>query len=805
MAINYADVLDQLRAYGLQVTSLQTTGKFIRCKVDGDKEKRGWYVLHEIRLQRGDIAIVGSYGIWQGTEQNAQKIELSKESTISEAERAAIKQRLTEDRKRAEADQKRRAQQSALRAQKTWRKLSTVGHCDYLTRKGLNSPVGGVRFSPSGALAIPVQDAQGQIHALQFILDRTAHKSKIADANGRDKQFWPAGGVKKGHFFLIGGMGQTILVAEGYATAATLHLATGLPVAVAWDAGNLKPVVAALKSAHPKSRFLICADNDNLTQCPTCKARIELLGDEHCPECGQPHKRTNAGVEKANVAALATGANVITPQFQDADSRFANFRDTGHKLTDFNDLYQDESLASVTHQVEAALKYYGWADDRPARAKTPQGGGETVLLQPVDTTDELIERFSLVYGKGGMVFDHQEKMLVSLSDMRDLCRTRDTHRRWQESDQRKIVKPEQVGFDPACTDKNLLCNLWSGWPLKPIEGSCEQWLDLLYHICDGEKNAGELARWIICWLAYQVQNPGAKMQTAIVIYGPQGSGKNLLFEYPLRIFGRYGRIIGQFAMEDKFNDWASGKMLVVCNEVVSSSDKWHIKNILKALVTDPTIRINPKNMQAYDEVNHVNLVFLSNERMPVVLEEDDRRHFVIWTPPKREESFYKAVAHEMYNGGVEALFHMLLNYDVGDFNEHTKPPSTAAKNELIELGKDSALRFFDEWVAGELDDVPNVPALTTEVFELYRFWCARQGIKPSSLPRVIDMLSKQPGASKEREWYLVNGQKSTSAKMFLYPRGCREMEPGNSKMAWLGACLNDFREAVSSFKSRDTA
>ena len=51
------------------------------------------------------------------------------------------------------------------------------------------------------------------------------------------------------------------------------------------------------------------------------------------------------------------------------------------------------------------------------------------------------------------------------------------------------------------------------------------------------------------------------------------------------------------------------------------------------------IRINPKNMAAYWEANHVNMVFLSNEAMPVVLEDDDRRHAVIWTPEQLDRDF----------------------------------------------------------------------------------------------------------------------------------------------------------------------
>lgn len=81
----------------------------------------------------------------------------------------------------------------------------------------------------------------------------------------------------------------------------------------------------------------------------------------------------------------------------------------------------------------------------------------------------------------------------------------------------------------------------------------------------------------------------------------------------------------------------------VADEVVARTEVYHLKNKLKALITGDRIRINPKNIQAYEEDNHANLVALSNEAMPVVLEEDDRRHAMIWTPEKLTEDFYKEV------------------------------------------------------------------------------------------------------------------------------------------------------------------
>ena len=106
-----------------------------------------------------------------------------------------------------------------------------------------------------------MQDVAGSIHGLQIVRGRVAGQKQ----RRLEKEFWPAGLVKKGHFHQLGMVAgaQVLLVAEGYATAATLYEATGLPVAVAFDAGNLEPVAKALREKFPNAAITICADNDH--------------------------------------------------------------------------------------------------------------------------------------------------------------------------------------------------------------------------------------------------------------------------------------------------------------------------------------------------------------------------------------------------------------------------------------------------------------------------------------------------------------------------------------------------------------
>ena len=73
------------------------------------------------------------------------------------------------------------------------------------------------------------------------------------------------GGRKRGCYYAIGRPVDALCIAEGYATAASIHEATGQATACAFDAGNLEPVARALRGKFPRSRITVCADNDSGT------------------------------------------------------------------------------------------------------------------------------------------------------------------------------------------------------------------------------------------------------------------------------------------------------------------------------------------------------------------------------------------------------------------------------------------------------------------------------------------------------------------------------------------------------------
>src|SRR5574340_1044277 len=180
--INYDSVLAQITGYGIIVKGGLDVGtpRPVKCFVEGEREKRGWYRLYELTTKTGDTLIVGSYGIWRGNDPGTQKVRIDKEALggLDADQLAAMKARVAEDRKRAEAERHREAEAAAAKAGAWWRQCQDAGESAYLARKGLGGKLYGARISKSGNLVIPIQDGDGKTWGLQVIYSDPAIKAR---------------------------------------------------------------------------------------------------------------------------------------------------------------------------------------------------------------------------------------------------------------------------------------------------------------------------------------------------------------------------------------------------------------------------------------------------------------------------------------------------------------------------------------------------------------------------------------------------------------------------------------------------
>ena len=184
----------------------------------------------------------------------------------------------------------------------------------YLQAKGVGAY--GLRIDPdTGDLVIPVRNVEGEIRSLQMI-----------DREGRAR-FYP-GSEWRGNFHQIGERqaGEPILIAQAYASAASVHEATGRCVFVAFEASNLKRVAEGLRAKDPDAPMLICGDQDH------------HLG----------FGAKNMDRHWSEEAAQAVGGIAVTPSFLTQE------REQG--LRDFNDLYRSQGLERLKRRIEGPLK-----------------------------------------------------------------------------------------------------------------------------------------------------------------------------------------------------------------------------------------------------------------------------------------------------------------------------------------------------------------------------------------------------------------------------------------------------------------
>ncbi len=269
-----------LRSIGCIESIFATDGRIHRWKPEGRGKKNGWYVLH----REGD-GIWGAAGNWA----TGDRVTI-RDGSVSQA---AIQRVNLDLEKRARKD----AATAQLKAGIGWSRGHPVGFSPYLKRKQIQAF--GTRYDGTTVI-IPMCDVDGGLHGLQTI-------------SPDGFKLFTKGCAKRGKMHTIPGKTFTV-IAEGYATAASIHMATGFTSIVAFDAGNLLPVAQAIRLANPKAQIIIAADDDRETP-------------------------GNPGLTKANDAAKAIKAKVAVPP----------------EGGDFNDMHQSKGLTEVALAIYAAL------------------------------------------------------------------------------------------------------------------------------------------------------------------------------------------------------------------------------------------------------------------------------------------------------------------------------------------------------------------------------------------------------------------------------------------------------------------
>lgn len=232
-------------------------------------------------------------------------------------------------------------------------------------------------------------------------------------------------------------------------------------------------------------------------------------------------------------------------------------------------------------------------------------------------------------------------------------------------------------------------NKWRDHRPKGVPGDVSPWLA---HAERMLPNAAEREH-VFNVLAFKRQNPGKKINHAILHAGLPGSGKDSLYApFLWSIGGPTLANVSEARAEEVTGAWGYSleSEVIVLNELRQrqDGDRRALENALKPIIAAPPelLLVNKKQTHPYYVANKVQVLAFSNERAAIAIPANDRRWFVVWSSAGPMDSADAQALWDWYNGGGMAhIAHWLDARDVSAFNPGAPPMLTDAKLAMIDL------------------------------------------------------------------------------------------------------------------------
>ena len=236
-------------------------------------------------------------------------------------------------------------------------------------------------------------------------------------------------------------------------------------------------------------------------------------------------------------------------------------------------------------------------------------------------------------------------------------------------------------------------NLWQGFACEALPGDAHE--PFLKHlrdnICQGDDDHFQ---YLIRWMARAVQNPGEQGHVAVVLRGGRGTGKGSVAQIFGSLWGRHFLHISSAKhLVGQFNAHLRDCVALFADEAFYAGDKQH-ESTLKTLVTEDTLIVEGKGIDAELAPNYVHLIMASNDDWVVPAGADERRYFIldVGEGKKQDKAYFRALHQAMNQGGREALLHYLMTMDLSDYEVREIPQTDALRDQ-----KEQSLKPQEEW------------------------------------------------------------------------------------------------------------
>lgn len=215
------------------------------------------------------------------------------------------------------------------------------------------------------------------------------------------------------------------------------------------------------------------------------------------------------------------------------------------------------------------------------------------------------------------------------------------------------------------------------------------WLEHLMKLFPGDVDH------IVQWLAQRVQQPGVKINHALVLSGPQGIGKDTALEPIKAAIGPWNfQEIGPMELIGRFNGFVKSVILRVSEaRDLGDINRYAFYEHTKVYTAAPpdVLRCDEKNIREYMVMNVCGVIITTNHKQDgLYLPADDRRHFVAWSERTAADftpKYFKQLYAWLDRGGKGHVAAYLRSLDLSGFDPKAPPPKTAAFWDIVDANR----------------------------------------------------------------------------------------------------------------------
>ena len=274
-------------------------------------------------------------------------------------------------------------------------------------------------------------------------------------------------------------------------------------------------------------------------------------------------------------------------------------------------------------------------------------------------------------------------------------------------------------------------------------------------------------RIFLDFLCFIVQNPGSRINWAILLQGAEGDGKSFFSQVLKAVIGMSNvNVIAGKQLEEKYNSWAEGAMVCFVEDVrLHGANRFDAINTLKPMITNVTVTIRRMNTNPYEVINTMNWITTSNLKDAMPVGEEDTRIFPIFTRfqtatkiaafKAANPDYYKRLFSIISFGGALRKF-MLERELSDDFDATARAPISSNRAEMTAMNRsDEELALQDCLEESTLPDFCDLLLDSGKIDDMFMD-------KKASIPtgKGLNRLLDHQGFTWLGRW-TVNGEKRT--------------------------------------------